>query len=538
MIRRSITTYGGQTIVRYKLAFGIGAASRRGTHGWQLAVHVVHAPGSGAWHNHYWDSWSLCLLGGIAEATDGGTRQIRPGTLRFRPHNQRHRVRGYAVTLILTSPRRHRSSIWLRGLAARPIRARSRVGYSRRVLARFRERRSAMKIPLTIAACVFLLAACGGGGGSTSPTSTGPDTTGAPNVPMLSWHQTDGGSYSVAGLPAPTPAAARHMPVYHDGRRLFVGVDQGAGKPAALPIVGRRGETEIRLGELTDGGGRGTLATYLLSTVDDPGLRWKSPPEVRFGGAGDQSDYERVVRAVQLVNAALPEGQKMRVPSMTPSDDPGTGIYFSFDWLTGLGYWGETHNSNASATSQITHSLITITRDYTSNGDRQATILLAHELLHALGMFGGATSHVPPTIDSILAADSRIYASAQGTRQPLSLLYSADREAIRALYSRLSDGVDPTSFGLWEDTSWHLVGRTSHVAFGVALRNDYVEPWAYGDLPATDLAANRGLSGRVTWTGVLLGFGPDQTVSGDAAIAVDLATLRGSADFTNLEMWN
>jgi len=279
------------------------------------------------------------------------------------------------------------------------------------------------------------------------------------------------------------------------------------------------------------------LARYLSATVEDPALRWKSPPAVHFGGAGDQADFERVVRAVQLVNTILPEGFKMEVPTITASTDPGRGNYFSFDWLTGLDYWGITHNSNASNTSQITHSLITVNKDYTEYGDRQATILLAHELLHALGMFGG-DGHVSADVNSILRGDSQIYASGQAIPQPLSLLYPADREAMRALYSRLRDGSSPTDFGPWKSTSWHLVGRSPAAAFGVALRNRYVEPWAYGDLPAADLADNRSLSGRVTWLGTLLGFGPDETVSGDASIAVELSTLTGRADFTNLEAWS
>ncbi len=111
-MRRSVTTYAGQTIVRYKALTVLG---------WTVALHAVHAPGSGSWHTHYWDSWSLCLLGGLAEAVDGGVRTVRPGTLRFRPCAQAHRVRGFAVTLVLTSPRRHRASIWIDGRRSDPL---------------------------------------------------------------------------------------------------------------------------------------------------------------------------------------------------------------------------------------------------------------------------------------------------------------------------------------------------------------------------------------------------------------------------------
>ena len=392
-----------------------------------------------------------------------------------------------------------------------------------------------MKRTTCIAAvlAVLSLSACGGGGGG-SPTTTQPVENTRLEFPRQP-HQ----HYQATGLPAASAADARHMPIYSNGRHLMVGVDQGR-NVGALPVTGRRGDTTIRSGQLADGAGTTALQRYLSATVDDPGLRWKSPPVVRFGGAGDAADYERVIRAVQLVNAALPEGAKMRVASNSPSVNPGTGIYVLFQPDAGLDYWGITYNSNSSNTNQITHSRITVYKNYTSYGDRQATILVAHELLHALGLFGGG-GHVPNDLNSIMeiGRDSRnktIYSWEQGIPQPLSLLYPADREAQRILYTRLRDGSDPTSFGSWASTSQHLVGTGARAAFGVRMANGYAEPWAYGDRPRTTLASNRTLSGSATWDGALLGFTPiGATVAGDARIGVDLAALRGTADFTSLE---
>ena len=379
-----------------------------------------------------------------------------------------------------------------------------------------------------------LLAGCGGGGGG-SPTTTQPvEST------RLEFPRHPNSHYIATGLPAVSAADARHMPIYSNGRHLMVGVDQGRNM-GALPITGRRGDTTIRSGQLADGAGTTALQRYLSATVDDPALRWKSPPVVRFGGAGDQADYERVIRAVQLANAALPEGAKMRVASNAPSVDPGTGIYVLFQPDAGLDYWGITHNSNSSNTNQITHSRITVYKNYTSYGDRQATILVAHELLHALGMFSGTNGgHVPNDLNSILETgrDSRnksIYSWEQGIPQPISLLYPADREAQRILYTRLRDGSDPTSFGSWASTSTHLVGVGKHSAFGVRAANGYGEPWAYGDRPQTSLADNPSLSGSVTWSGALLGYTPaGAVVKGDAAVGVQLSALTGTADFTAL----
>ena len=82
-------------------------------------------------------------------------------------------------------------------------------------------------------------------------------------------------------------------------------------------------------------------------------------------------------------------------------------------------------------------------------------------------------------------------------------------------------------------------GAGVHAAFGVALRNGYAEPWAYGLSPDSDLVDNSALSGTARWTGTLLGMTPlAASVAGDASIDVDLATLDGTVGFTSLEQWN
>ena len=173
---------------------------------------------------------------------------------------------------------------------------------------------------------------------------------------------------------------------------------------------------------------------------------------------------------------------------------------------------------------------------YDGISDRQATILIAHELLHALGLYGDHVSGV--YTGTILRGTSGDYSSwAWGERQPMSLLWPADRETLRALYGELAGGEGVTDLGPWSDTSLHIHGNTGHVGFGVALRNGYAEPWAYGYLPQTDLAYNRELGGSALWQGTLLGFSEQAPVAGDAAISVGLATLTGRAAFTGLETW-
>ena len=129
-------------------------------------------------------------------------------------------------------------------------------------------------------------------------------------------------------------------------------------------------------------------------------------------------------------------------------------------------------------------------------------------------------------------------AEQDGVKKPLSVLFPVDREALRALYSRLDVGDGPDDFGPWSAQTWRIDGNGPHANFGVALRNGYAEPWAYGPAPSSDLARNRALSGMVTWTGALLGLTPDAAaVAGNAEIGVSLASMIGSAAFTELETW-
>lgn len=359
------------------------------------------------------------------------------------------------------------------------------------------------------------------------------------NLPFPSYPEAHYVAQGLDGLPQPSAADAQRIPVYSNGTHMIVGVDQRNFDLADLPVVGNRRGISVRQGRLNDGTGTAALQRYLAHTVDAPALRWKSPPVVRFG-TDSSEDRARIVRAVQLVNTALPEGAKMRVASDQPSANPGRGIYFSFFDDPSANYWGITFNSNSRPGNQVTHSLININREYTSNGDRRATILLAHELLHALGFFGG-NDHVPEDLPSILKASRAIYSwkhghGANSIWQPVSLLYPADREALRILYTRLRDGGSPTDFGPWESTSSHILGVGRHSAFGVRMANGYGEPWAYGNRPDTALAGNAALSGSATWNGTLLGFTPaGAAIAGDAEIGVQLATLAGTASFTALE---
>ena len=161
---------------------------------------------------------------------------------------------------------------------------------------------------------------------------------------------------------------------------------------------------------------------------------------------------------------------------------------------------------------------------------------IVHELLHVLGLLGHNDADRFP--DSIM--------------QDLTLLYIdhlpvIDGEALLAAYGRFEPGASPEelsveNLGPWDDTSFHLRGDIAftggNAAFGVASRNGLAQPWAFGPTPWTDLADSPILSETVTWSGRLLGFTPAvEAVGGAAVLAVELETLDGQLDFTELEHW-
>ena len=162
--------------------------------------------------------------------------------------------------------------------------------------------------------------------------------------------------------------------------------------------------------------------------------------------------------------------------------------------------------------------------------------VLAHEIFHALGMY----EHI----------DLDDYRSVMNIRFRINygpyVLQPIDRDALYAFYGRLNPdsaghvAYNPNNLGPWTDTSFHLRGDMDDVSFGASSRNGLIQPWAFGPSPETQLADNRALTGSVSWSGRLLGFtsqSQSQSLAGAADLTVNLATLRGNIDFTNLEHW-
>ena len=425
---------------------------------------------------------------------------------------------------------------------------------------------------VTATLLVSTVSGCGGGGGG-GPTAVtaqpppvtrpGPRVTRLP-FPLREWRcryshiagacgidgPIDRPHFGIRDLPDQSEEDARHSPVYHDHdgreRRVLVGVDQGTEHVGGLPHALYRGDAQIRFGTLRDGAGRDEVVAYLSQVA--PSGSTPSSDRVRVIGASSQRDRNRVAAAVRLVNAALPEDAKLVLDPALPDLSLRGAIRGRSYWVSGRERADTIHvefvparasasgHGAASTWEAGDHSYVQFyTGSNSYRDDRQSVILLAHEIMHSLGLRG----HVSPSFRTIFEGTSDIHAASQGgLAQPMSLLYPVDREALRALYGRLRGRGGPSALGPWSDTSLHVHGNAPHAGFGVALRNGYAEPWAYGYLPDRDLGAGGALSGTVTWSGELVGLTPDaEAVLGDAAIRVDVSALTGTAAFTGLERW-
>lgn len=403
-----------------------------------------------------------------------------------------------------------------------------------------------MRSVAIIAAFIFTLAACGGGGGGSGSTAVGPVAPGQIPPEPRPLGPPDASNNRYAIHPGLTAADAKRSPIYRTGNLLRVGVDQGAG-PERLPKTTVTGlpNVQIGYGRLNDGAGATNLQAYLSSVSGYSGLSRRLPGyEVRVIGSSTAEERARVLAAVQLVNAALPESAKLSVGAplagFSLKDTVNSnGKYFGasrelpntvhIEFIPDSEYHGR--HREAAATSWGEYMVVSRGTFPAYAKERYGVILLAHELVHSLGIGG----HVPERFDSIMEAGNGVYSRSQNKRQPASLLYPLDREAMRALYGPLRHSSSPADLGPWSGTSEHLFVSNEHGAFGVARRNGYVEPWAHGAVPATDLAANRRLSGSATWDGVLVGFTPEaERVAGTAGIAVNLVNMGGTAAFTDL----
>lgn len=370
------------------------------------------------------------------------------------------------------------------------------------------------------------------------------------------------GSWHVGGDVAPLTGETRGCHEQSLARRC--------GAPNhVLPTIRNHAGTAVSHGTLRDGVGRAKVVKYLKTMASfwgsEGGLfTLDTAPVVRLAEGTSYEHQQYVVRAVQILNSALPHGWKIRIDDRpVPARfrerglSPGRGeIVVEFASLSGpqaagtyLPRWQGTRHVGGdvlfdpylawkNVRARHNHELASTKLD-----QEQATVgLLVHEIIHGLG--GG---HVTEGVNNCCGVPkSNMGKSHDIFGTPGHILYMWDREALLAAYSRVAPGTRSgniaKSFGSWADTSLHVKGTFripgGEVAFGAAHRNGFVAPWANGPTPSAYLAGNLAPTGSARWTGRVLGLTPNaEAVAGAAALTVQLERLEGDLDFTALESW-
>ena len=364
-----------------------------------------------------------------------------------------------------------------------------------------------MRIAAILAAVIFSLAACGGGGSGSGPQSMIPPRMDPPSRPqgvsVSTSTETDG----------PTAAEVLdYLQVHASGGPWYSGNREFTWRHA-------------------------------------PGLaRYSEIPTVRIAEGTNDHQRAMILHAVAMVNHALPYESHIKIgddaPMLAPIHDvPDSQIFVDFalhdDWLplpdpnfrpTGQAAQRVTIEDGKKKEHVASHIWIDSRLD---PGRRVTLSTMVHELLHALG-FGG---HVGP--DKYPESFLREILPPFETQ-----LGQLDIAALQVFYMTLGvatelDELSISSLGPWEQEAVALSGTLGTLSFGVRHRNRISVPWTDGSDPATTLADNRALRGTVTWNGELLGFTPGlRPVRGNAQIGVEIATMNGHADFTELQSWD
>ena len=383
----------------------------------------------------------------------------------------------------------------------------------------------------------------------------------------------DARSPEVPALPLQTPLQAGQAPILALGNAIHVGAD--VAPPAdALPQAATHGDARVFHGSVQDGVGAAELIAYLEADttlpptgeedgmpadtiIEVPLLRFRSdPPTVYVADGTPPALVDETVRAVQAINAALPQDWQLRFSRDPATADnigsPDGNILVRFalqiEWPRGIasptgkdvGVALPTFSIVPTGDPEVPFRIEIVAGrvfvDHTQTKGLERLGVIAHEIIHLLGRGHVDPVRFPETI------------TVAGGSEELTehILHPLDREALLAVYGHLEPDTLPsdiaTELGDWTDTSLHVQGALDieggEVAFGAALRNGLAQPWASGPSPHATLADNAELSGSVSWSGRLIGLTPDaEAVAGAAALSVDLATMLGTADFTELEQW-
>ena len=324
-------------------------------------------------------------------------------------------------------------------------------------------------------------------------------------------------------LPVQQPVHAVQAPIIDLDGTLHIGAD--VAPPASQLTAGSDyNGIAVSSGRVQDGVGADRVFEYLQEFMslgeykETVGLEgYSAPPVVRIAEGTGEEFTEYVVRAIQLVNAALPYDKRVVLstipaPPLAAIDDvPDGQIFIDFvpwtDWNASnktpidtavaiaqskpIYYYNydkmrwEIQGTRASHiwvdTNHILRALVfnSVTGQWevqvldSHEDDTDSIIMtrsedantgtLAHELLHTLGFSG----HVDPTRfmnSSILNVEDfqeRSVHTSNGTATlnehnmvPGHLLFPVDREALLATYDRLEPGILPEEFSLQSLGPW------------------------------------------------------------------------------------
>ena len=373
-------------------------------------------------------------------------------------------------------------------------------------------------------ALAISLTACGGGGGSSSenraPTTDMP-TTPSPQPTAYTSIGTD-----IFPVETPTPQGS------YD--RTAISFDRTPGGHDAQAIVEY----------LRAASGGGGPAHHPETVIPSFLLTYPTAPTVHIAAGTPQHFREITAQAVSNINQWLPYRQRIRIAAdATPLTDlldiPEGQMFVDF---TDRANWPRQHETLLGLAQTRVRTFPAAPYNYATHiwihPQNRASLLTTttHEFLHALLLSGHISrDHFPNTI----------MGPQSGTTANVPAI---DGEALLAAYTRFHPGTLPqeisaSTLGPWATETMHIQGdlaaADNPIAFGVSYRNGLAHPWAQGLRPNTDLAGNTALKGSAEWTGTLLGFtSSGDTAGGNTRIGVQLTTMAGTADFTDIETWS
>ena len=391
------------------------------------------------------------------------------------------------------------------------------------------------------AAATITLAACGGGSGNQPVTQPDPPATPEPQPPRVSGEP---------NLPLQRIRDAVQAPIVEVGGTTHVGLDvapvrdgtwRDDGGAKGIDMYRARGQF-VDMDELT----RYVLHDYQQGGTSSPYIQrfMDTPPTVHLRPGTDEELTSVAVRAVQIINAALPSNWQISVSSARTSVDangvPPRGTilvefgaresWSDFDPIpAGSDIVGASERWST-AQNQIDMGRVWI--DHARARDDQLLTFTIHEILHILGREHPQPGLFPHTI-----------MNEYGEGVEGHELHPLDRETLNAIYDDPAglftwNGFIASDLGYWLEDTVHVFGTFAvsggHTTFGIAQGIAGDRAWAYGPTPRTSLADNRALSGTAEWEGLMAGMDHIGVVAANADLSVDLEDLDGNLDFTGM----